>query len=173
MSLGQEGLKMNNVDNSINRAKELFKASNQKEEYVSIKIKPIGGGCCCLHCWPSTWDGVNEYIKPNSHIEDEGDALIKTTDAEYVLECHESGPEIIVLIDRIVNYSGFIISLTGLIIILLQSRDRDRKKQHFFEIIKRQYKKGKLKEEVIISIDSDKIEKRKIEEILRQSIKGK
>lgn len=163
---------MDNIDNSINRAKNLLRASNQKEEFISIKIKPKEGDCCCFHCWPSTWDAVNEYIKPNRHIEDEGDALIKTIDAEYVLECHESGPEIIILIDRIVNYSALIISLTGLIITLLQRRNRDHKKQHF-EIIKRQFKRGKLKEEVIISIDLDNIEKKKIEEILRQSLKGK
>ena len=163
---------MNNIDNSINRAKNLFKTSNQKEDFISIKIKPKEGGCCCFHCWPSTWDEVNEYIKPNSYIEDEGDALVKTIDYEYVLECHESGPEIIIIIDRIVNYSAFIISLTGLIITLLQRRNRDHKKQHF-EIIKRQFKRGKLKEEVIISIDSENIEKKKIDEILRQCLNKK
>lgn len=163
---------MDNTNYSINRAEKLFKSSNEKEKFISIKIKPKEGGCCCFHCWPSTWEEVNEYIKPNSHIEDEGDALIKTTDYEYVLECHESGPEIVILIDRIVNYSAFIISLTGLIITLLQRRDKDHKKQRF-EIIKRQFKRGKLKEEVIISLDSERIEKKRIEEILKQVLKYK
>ena len=160
---------MDNVQNSIKRAQHLFNALGSIDDYISIKLKPLNGECCCFHCWPHTWYEVNRFIQPNGPLQDEGDVLIKDNDYEYVLECHESGPEIIVLIDRIVNYSSFIISITGLIITLLQNH-RKEKPGNTIEIIKRKFKNGSITEEVIFKAQGPSIEKDVLEKIIRKQL---
>jgi hypothetical protein len=161
---------MDNVQNSIIRAQRLFNTSDSIDNYFSIKIKPSHGGCCCFHCWPHTWREVNTFIQPSGPLEDEGDVLVKNENNEYVLECHESGPEIIVLIDRIINYSSFVISVAGLIIALLQNRQKE-KPGCVFEIIKRKFKNGSLKEEVIIRTEYPLIKKDDIEKTITKHLK--
>ncbi len=162
---------MNNLQNSIERAQKLFGHNKSDvENFYSIKIKPEHGGCCCFHCWPHTWQKINKQIQPNGPLKDEGDVLIKDDGYEFVLECHESGPEIVVLIDRVVNYSGFIISIVGLIITLLQSRQKE-KPGFTFEIIKRKLKNGNIKEEIIIKTNHLSVRKDEIEKALSDHLK--
>jgi len=66
-----------NLETSLDRAICLLGTPKDDDNYVSIKIKPAKGGCCCFHCWPNTWAGINEYISPCGPIEDEGDVLIE------------------------------------------------------------------------------------------------
>jgi hypothetical protein len=80
---------------SIQRAVALLGCSGEEENYIIIKLQPEPHSCCCFHCWPMTWSTINQHIAPFGPIEDEADVLIKRDDYEFVLECHESGPEIV------------------------------------------------------------------------------
>jgi len=83
------------MERSINRAVKLLGTPQEYDKYLSIKLYPPHG-CCCSHCWPETWRAVNSFISPYGHVCHEGDAVIGDGDDKFVLESHESGPEIIV-----------------------------------------------------------------------------
>jgi len=87
---------MNKSNPSIQRAAALLSYSGGPSAFVIIKLEPEPRSCCCFHCWPETWSTINRHIAPLGPIKDEEDVLIKHDDHEFVLECHESGPEIIV-----------------------------------------------------------------------------
>ena len=134
---------MDNAQKSIERAQILLNTSDTIDNYVSIKIKPINGNCCCFHCWPSTWEEINKLISPYGPLEDEGDVLIKNENVVFVLECHESGPEII-SIDTITNLANFLVTATGLIYTIISSRQKERPNTKF-EVIKRKFKNGQTR----------------------------
>ncbi|OPY37142.1 MAG: hypothetical protein A4E35_01606 [Methanoregula sp. PtaU1.Bin051] len=137
---------MDLLESSLNRAIRLLKTPTNYEDYISIKIKPVQGGCCCFHCWPKTWARINEYIRPCGHLRDEGDVLIERNDEQFVLECHESGPEII-------SHLGLGIAAVDLIITLLKFLQEDRKAPIKLKLTKRRLIKGQLEEENIMEID--------------------
>lgn len=103
--------------NSLERANKLLKHLPDNGEYLLIKIKPDPFSCCHLQHWPRTWDLINDQIKPFGPIEEEGDVLIQKDGIEYVLECHESGPEIILgVIAANINLLSSVISLITVIV---------------------------------------------------------
>lgn len=140
------------LENSLDRAILLLKTPKNYDDYISIKIQPINGGCCCFHCWPETWDKVNEHISPYGPLEDEGVVLLTQGDAKYVLECHESGPEIIVLAAASL---ALIKPIIELITVLLKGAQKEsRKCVTKMKITKRYFTKGQVKEEEIMEISS-------------------
>ena len=163
---------MNNLLHSVKRACTLFDAGSEDHEYISIKIRPINGGCCCFHCWPKTWEVVTQSVHTKEPLEDEGDALIIDGNNEYVIECHESGPEIVILIDRIVAYSSFLVSVAGLIFTIIQARQKEKPGTKL-ELIKRTYKKGIIKEEIVMRIDGSINNQNEIVSILTEQIDNK
>lgn len=141
----------NNLQKSINRAIKLLGTPPDYENYIALKIKPIQGECCCFHCWPKTWSIINEYIAPFGPLEDEGDVLISKSNEKYVLECHESGPEIILY----GVISGLIVeSVVGLITTFLKNlQNENRKRPGSLKIMRRRQIKGQIEEEEIIEVD--------------------
>lgn len=141
-----------NLQNSIDRAIKLMGTPTDYENYISIKIKPGQGGCCCLrHCWPRTWSAINEYIVPFGPIEEESDVLIGKNNDKYVLECHESGPEIILY----GVISGLIAeAVVGLIkVFLMNLQNEEHKHPGSLKIIKRRHIKCQIEEEEIMEVN--------------------
>jgi hypothetical protein len=138
---------------SIDRAVSLLKTPHDYENYISIKIRPVERGCCCFHCWPRTWDSINDYISPCGPLLDEGDVLIDKNNEKFVLECHESGPEIIVYLGVTTASLLLIKSVIDLITTLLKALQNERRNPPgAFEIIRRRQIDGKIDEEEIMKI---------------------
>jgi hypothetical protein len=143
---------MDNIKKSIDRAIKSNLQSGLAEDYVSFKIKPLDGRCCCFHCWPNTWNTINELIKPYGPLEDEGDVLIGDNKNVFVLECHESGPEIIVYLGVGIATLNLIKSIIDIIVALIKNRQNERPGSRF-KITKRSIKGKNITEEEIIEID--------------------
>ena len=142
------------MEKSIDRAISLLGTPSGYEKYESIKIQPVKGGCCCFHCWPGTWKAFNEHILPFGPLEDEGDVLIKKGDEKFVLECHESGPEIVYYIGLGTASILLIKSVIELIVALLKYLEKDKAKTlGSLKIIRRRIIKGKANEEQVIEIN--------------------
>jgi hypothetical protein len=126
----RNGRDMSNYVNSVDRAIKLLKTSSHYSDYISIKIVPDHSGCCCLNHWSTTWQIIDEYIHPDGPIRsggirNEGDALIHQNDAQFVLECHETGPEIVIYLGAIAITAGLIKSVADLIAVILNARLED------------------------------------------------
>ena len=144
---------MDDLINSLERAQKLLKTPDNIEDYISIKIKPIDDGfCCCFHCWPRTWLEINDLISPYGHMVDEGDVLIGIKNDIFVLECHESGPEIIVYLSATAAIASLTKSVIDIILAIIKNRQKERIGARFV-ISKRITKKGKVIEENIVEID--------------------
>jgi len=163
------------LQKSINRAIVLLKTPEKYEKYISIKLSPPSG-CCCSGCWPDTWRKINEFIAPSGPVGHEGDALIENNENKFVLESHESGPEIIILKLALaaasINLAKSVVDLVTTIIKGISSESRKRPSR--IMISKRQIIKGEIEEENLIEIDipiSKGIEKQ-LEEKIKQAIKN-
>jgi hypothetical protein len=125
--------------------------SNTHSEVVSIRIEPdFKTCCCCSHCWPLVWQQINEYIHPQGPVEHEGRVLLKIGDEHLVLESHESGPEIIMLVATSINLVTAVINLVTMICISLS---KERKRPSRISIVKRRLVKKKVSEEIVLQID--------------------
>jgi hypothetical protein len=144
----------NKLQISIDRAISLLNTPNKAENYISIKLSPIPSGCCCFYCWPSTWEQINKSIRPCGPIEDEGDVLIEKNKMKFVLECHESGPEIIAYLALATASTVLLKSIIDLVITIIKALSKeDRKQPARIKISKRQVIKGKIAEDHLIEID--------------------
>jgi hypothetical protein len=112
-------------ERSIERAIALLGTPSAYEDYALFKILPVPSSCCCFHCWPKTWTEINEKIYPSGPIKDEGDALVKKEGALFVLECHESGPEIIVYLGTGIILGELAKAVIELITTILNARHRE------------------------------------------------
>ena len=157
---------------SIDRAIALMKSPNEYENYISIKLSPPSG-CCCSHCWPETWLKINQTIAPFGPVGHEGDALIENNGDKFVLEQHESGPEIIAYLALVTVPLTFVKSIIDLIVIIIKGLSKEHRKQlPHIKISKRQIIRGNIEEETLMEIDipiSRSIEKL-LEEKLKQAI---
>lgn len=164
------------LQKSIDRAITLLGTPGEYEKYISIKLFPLGIYCCCSDCLPETWSIVNEFIAPCGPVKHEGDALVKRDENKFVLEQHESGPEIIVYLAVATASLTLIKSIIDLISIIVKGLSNERKKRPTrIKILKRQLIKGEIEEENLIEIDipiSKDMQKR-LEEKIKQSIKSK
>ena len=142
---------MNNLAYSIDRAIKLMGTPPDYDKYTSIKIESLKAtSCFCFHCLPNTWQSINAYIHPYGPIEDEGDVLLKENDKSFVLECHESGPEIIIY--------GVASSLIGaaiakLVTMFLTSLRDDHKSLGALKVTLRRQVKNEVDEEIIVKVD--------------------
>ncbi len=165
-----------NFNRSVNRAINLMHTPSDYDNYIVFKIKPLLGGCCCFHCYPELWKKINSFIEPFGPIEDEGDVLIGNDNNKFVLECHESGPEIITYIDVAGDLFTIITPIVGLIAFFIKRLQKEPGKQLTgIRVTKRIFENGNVIEEKIIEVKSalsDEIIK-VIESGIRESIKRK
>lgn len=142
------------MEKSIGRAISLLGTAADYSKFESIKIKPSKGGCCCFHCWPRTWIAINEYISPFGPLQDEGDVLIEKNNERFVLECHESGPEIVYYLGLGTASVLLVKSVVELIVALLNYLEKDKgKSMGSIKLIRRRVIKGKTNEEQIMEIN--------------------
>ena len=165
-----------NLKRSIDRAIDLMSTPADYEDYISIKIKPTEGGCCCLNHWSKTWDNFNEYIYPSGPVKNEGAVIIDKNKTRFVLECHESGPEIIVYLGFGTASIVLVKSVIDLIIAILKARQNGyHNNSGKFKIIRRRLIKGEVDEEEIMELDlplsEDNI--KKLNEIVKENISQK
>lgn len=130
-------------EKSIDKAAILLNIPPEYDEYILFKIVPSNAGCCCLRCMPEMWNSIKKYIDKDefgcdeyNHYIDKNEAefLIEKDNVKVVLECHESGPELIV--------NGLSISLTTVSIIVtlvgIFASRKDKQSSHIkFRSIKR------------------------------------
>ena len=133
----------------------LLGTSKEYNDYVSIKLSLLPSGCCCSSCLPETWRIINQFIAPYGPVEHEGDALIENGINKFVLESHESGLEIIALIDLIKKSSDCLKSIIQLIVIAIKAffSQEKRRQSVRIKILRRQIIKGMVEEENSIEID--------------------
>ena len=143
---------MDSVEDSIKRAQNLLKTPDNNENYISIKIKPINRGCCCFHCWPQTWNEINKKISPYGPLKDEGDVLIGGEDDRFILECHESGPEIIVYLGVGIAVANLVKSVFDVVLTIIKNRQQEKRGAQF-KITKRVIKNTKIIEENVMEVD--------------------
>jgi hypothetical protein len=130
---------MNSGISSIQRAATLLSRSGDHENFVIIKLEPEPRSCCCFHCWPMTWSAINHQIAPSGPIKDEADVLIKRDDHEFVLECHESGPEIVVYLGLTTALVVLVKSVVDLITVFVKAlQDEPHKSPAKIKIVRRQ-----------------------------------
>jgi len=138
---------------SIKRATSLLKYPESEDGYVILKLLPDPRGCCCFHCWPSTWTEINRYISPQGPIPDEGDALIRTKDGDYVLECHESGPEIVIYLGVATASLVLAKSVIDLLTTFLKALQKERAKPPLsVKLSRRRVIKGRTEDEILMEI---------------------
>lgn len=160
------------MQENIDRAIALLKTPKEYEKYISIKLSPPSG-CCCSDCWPIAWQRINSAIAPCGPIKHEGDVLIEVNGDRFVLEQHESGPEIIIylaLATATATLVKAIIDLITTVIKILSSEDR--KQPSRIKISKRIIIKGKVQEEKLIEIDipMSKDMQKHLEEAIKQPL---
>jgi len=139
---------------SIDRAIALLRTPRDYEKYVSMKLRPLEDRCSCLRHWPGTWTLINKYIHPCGPVEDRGDALIRKDGGEFVLECHESGPEVVICVSAVVNALA---AVADLIVTILHARASETRESHrprgSVELTVRQIEHGECIEEIILRTD--------------------
>lgn len=138
------------MDNAI----ELLKTPTNYKDYISIKISPVDRSCCCFDHWPGTWADINKYISPSGPIRNEGAVLIKNDNERFVLECHESGPEIIVYLGLGTASIVLIKSVVDLITTILKSRQkREFQGTAKFKITSRRLVNSETEDEISMEIN--------------------
>jgi hypothetical protein len=143
------------LEKSIDRAISLLQTPKDYEKYFSIKLSPVPDlRCCCFHCVPRTWIEVNRHIRPYGPIKDEGDALIGQNDSRFVLECHESGPEIIAYLALGTASLTLLKSIVDLVIVIVNGLSGETKKPPAsIKISRKQIIKGEISQEDLIEFD--------------------
>ena len=115
----------------------------------------------------------NQTIAPCGPIKHEGDALIKKDGNTFILEQHESGPEIVIYLALATASATLIKSVIDLITAIIKGLSGEHKKQPpRIKISKRQIIKGKVEEETLLEIDipiSKDIQKQ-LEEKIKQAV---
>ena len=142
-----------NRPSSVERASALMSTPSNPNDYIILKITPDGGGCCCTNCWPETWRAVNRHIAPAGPIEHEGDVLLGDGNSLFVLEDHESGPEIVLYLG--VATASILMAKAGLelIMTILKNVIHERKHHPRIKLIKRFVTKDAIEEEITMELD--------------------
>ena len=111
-----------------------------------------------------------------SRVEHEGDALIEKNGNVFVIESHESGPEILVSLALVTASVTLAKSVIDLISTIIKELSNEHRKQvPRIKILKRQIIKGKIEEENLIELDipiSQDMQKQleeKIEQVLKKT----
>jgi hypothetical protein len=162
-------------DSSLKRAIALLNTPGDSKNYFILKFCLEPFACHHLNHWPNTWEQINEYIYPSAPIKDEGDALIKKNGAKFVLESHESGPEIVAYIALATASATLLKSIIDLATTIIKGFSSERGKQTSrIKISKRQIVNGKLEENTIeIDIPLSKETEKRLEGKIRKLISKK
>ena len=139
---------------SICRASVLLKQPAVEQDFVILKLLPDPRHCCCFHCWPETWAQINEYIAPDGPIPDEGDTVIHAQGGQYVLECHESGPEVVIYLLAATASLQLVKSVVDLLTTLLKARQHEhRNASSRIKLTRRRVLDGQVEDEILAEID--------------------
>lgn len=139
---------------SITRAAALLREAGDEKGFAILKLLPDPRGCCCFHCWPRAWAAVNAFVAPEGPITDEGDALIHAGEAEYVLECHESGPEVVVYLGAATASLVLIKSVVDLITVLLKGlAEGHRRPLCRIKLAHRRIRGGEVTDDILLEIE--------------------
>ena len=137
---------------SIERAKALLGEAGPDDEIVIFKLQPEPRSCCCFHCWPGTWGEVTHSLAAHGRMEDEGDLLVTTDEGRYVLECHESGPEIVLYLTLAAATLNLVKPTVELISLFLKGL-RWESRGARLKLTSRRVVHGKTDEEVLVEIE--------------------
>jgi hypothetical protein len=137
---------------SIERAKALLGEPRPDDDVVVLKLQPEPQACCCFHCWPGIWGEVTHFLAEHGRMEDEGDLLVKTDGGSYVLECHESGPEIVLYL-TLAAATLNLIKPTIELITLFAKGLRWESRGARLKLTSRRISHGETDEEVLMEID--------------------
>jgi len=97
---------------------------------------------------------VNSFISPCGPVGHEGDAVIGDGDERFVLESHESGPEIIAYLALTTASTVLAKSVIDLITTFLKCLSKEHRNQPpRIKISKRRLVKGRVEKETIMEID--------------------
>lgn len=117
-----------NAERSIGRALPLLHSASH-DEYFIVKLSPQPRTCCCSDCWPDTWHAVNKAIAPAQAVPHEGDSLLWIEGISVVLESHESGPEIVLLMaEWAKSMVALVKPISDIVMTFVQSLRRERPK---------------------------------------------
>jgi hypothetical protein len=155
---------------SLERTSALLGTSVNPDDYLVFKIQPEPRSCCCSHCWPKTWKNINDFITPFGPVGHEGDALIDTGDGKYVLESHESGPEIVICIGVITASVVLVTSIVNLIATFIKAKAKDdHKHTSRMKLSRRMVNNDQVTDEILVEIDLPL--KNDIEQLLNDKIR--
>jgi hypothetical protein len=85
-----------------------FVENNSKEgNVVILKVEPVPRFCCCSHCVPEFWTEINNEIHSQKPIEHEGVAILTLNNEKFLLEQHESGPELLAFLEAVNTIYNF------------------------------------------------------------------
>ena len=146
--------------------------SRDLQDVISLKIEPEPKRmCCCSDCWPLVWQDINDFIQPQGPVDHEGRAVVEIEGEKYVLEQHESGPEILLIVTASINVIAAVINL---IVAVCNSLRRERKCPKKIKIVKRRLLHKRVVEEVIVelSLDDSELTQEKIKKIIKAAIKN-
>jgi hypothetical protein len=145
---------MASLKRNLDIAIQLLNTPENYTDYISIKISPSNGGCCCFDHWPGTWGEINEFIFPAGPIKNEGAVLIEQNNEKFVLECHESGPEIIIYLGLGTASIVLVKSVVELMITILKSRQkREFHGTAKFKITSRRLIDSETEDEIVTEIN--------------------
>lgn len=124
---------------SIDRVKDVFgKDLLDYDNSILIKFRNENISCHCDRCFNNFWKEVKksfDIVKENNFKDNEKDYLIKNDSTTFILECHETGPEIIFNIIENVSYILSIITNILVIYNLYQnngSKNNNSKRTEIF-----------------------------------------
>ncbi len=87
-------------------------------------------------------------------LKDEGDVIVGNSDSRIVLECHESGPEIIVYLGFATASVALATSVINLITTIIKTRqDNHKKHSGTIKLTKKIIRDGEPTEEHIMEVD--------------------
>lgn len=143
----------NGFENSIKRAIALLKTPEEYQKYIVLKFTLVPFSCHHLRHWPEMWENINEYIRPNEPIQDEGNALVERNGNAFVFESHESGPEIVAYVISANAWVKLAKSIVDLAVVIIKCFSRkNRKLSTHIKMSKRMFVNGRP-EEISIEID--------------------
>ena len=139
---------------SIKRACALLGRDGGAGSFIILKLLPEPRGCCCFHCWPETWAEVNRHIAPYGPVPDEGDALVKSGSEGYVLECHESGPEVVIYLGVTTASLVLVKSVVDLFTTFLKGRQKEvSARPTRIRLTRRRVVKGTVEDDVLVEVE--------------------
>ena len=158
-----------NPEKSLRDAEKILD-SRELRDVISLRIEPESTMCCCSSCWPLVWQQVNELIFPQGPVEHEGRVLVKIDNEKCVLEQHESGPEVILLVTASLN---LIVAVINLVVAACSSLRKERKCPTKIRIVKRRFFRNRVDEDLLVEVNlnDSKITQNKMKDIIEAAIK--